>query len=80
MAPPHRQNNVVRNYSDADQQALAAAMRAAWASFAASGDPSTVAVPWPSFDASAQVVSLMTPRPQVSTTFASRHHCSLWAG
>jgi para-nitrobenzyl esterase len=33
---------------DAEQQTLAAAMRAAWASFAAGGDPSSAAVPWPS--------------------------------
>ena len=33
----------------AAQQALAASMRAAWANFAASGDPSSRALPWPSF-------------------------------
>ena len=32
-------------------QALAASMRAAWASFAASGNPSTADAPWPAFDA-----------------------------
>jgi hypothetical protein len=31
------------------QEKLASSMRAAWANFAASGDPSTAAVPWPSF-------------------------------
>jgi para-nitrobenzyl esterase len=64
---------------DADQEALAAAMRAAWASFAANGDPSTAAVPWPAFDASTQVMSLARPQPHVATTFDSNHHCSFWA-
>jgi para-nitrobenzyl esterase len=63
----------------ADQETLAASMRAAWASFAAGGDPSTAPVPWPSFDAGAQVLSLVPPQPQVETDFASNHHCSFWA-
>jgi para-nitrobenzyl esterase len=55
-------------------------MRAAWASFAASGNPSTADVPWPAFGAdSAQVLSLVPPRPQVETDFAARHHCAFWA-
>jgi para-nitrobenzyl esterase len=64
---------------DPDQERLAAAMRAAWANFAASGDPSTSAVPWPSFDGRALVMSLVPPQPQVETDFASHHHCSFWA-
>jgi para-nitrobenzyl esterase len=61
------------------QQALAASMRAAWASFAASGNPSTADVPWPAFDAdSMQMLSLVTPRPRVETDFAARHHCAFW--
>ena len=62
-----------------DQQALAGSMRAAWASFAANGDPSSAASPWPSFNDRAQVLSLESPQPQVDTSFASRHHCSFWA-
>jgi para-nitrobenzyl esterase len=62
-----------------DQEALAASMRAAWATFAANGDPSTAAVPWPSFDASAPVLSLVPPQPQVETSFATNHHCAFWA-
>jgi len=63
-----------------DSQALAASMRAAWASFAASGNPSTADVPWPAFDAdSTQMLSLVPPRPQVETDFAARHHCAFWA-
>ncbi len=55
------------------QEALAASMRAAWASFAASGNPSTPDVPWPAFDAdSMQMLSLVPPRPQVETDFAAR--------
>jgi len=60
-----------------DQEALAATMRTAWANFAASGDPSSTALPWPSF-AGAQVMSLVPPQPQIETDFASRHHCSFW--
>ena len=62
------------------QQALASTMRAAWASFATSGNPSSAAVPWPAFSAdSAQMLSLVPPRPQVETDFAARHHCEFWA-
>jgi para-nitrobenzyl esterase len=35
---------------NAAQQGLAADMRAAWANFTATGDPSTSTVPWPSFN------------------------------
>jgi para-nitrobenzyl esterase len=62
-----------------DQEALAASMRTAWANFAANGDPSSATLPWPSFDI-AHVMSLVTPQPQIEADFASRHHCSFWAG
>jgi para-nitrobenzyl esterase len=63
-----------------DQQTLAASMRAAWASFAATGDPSTAAVAWPSFNGgSPRVMSLVPPQPQVETNFATSHHCAFWA-
>jgi para-nitrobenzyl esterase len=62
-----------------DQETLAANMRSAWASFAASGDPSTASVPWPSFEDNAQVMSLVPPQPQVEADFATNHHCSFWA-
>jgi para-nitrobenzyl esterase len=62
----------------ADQERLAASMRAAWASFAANGDPSTATVPWPSFN-EARVMSLVPPQPQVEADFIARHHCSFWA-
>jgi para-nitrobenzyl esterase len=62
-----------------NQEELAASMRAAWAKLAASGNPSTVAVPWPFFD-DAHVLSLVPPQPEIETDFASRHHCSFWAG
>jgi para-nitrobenzyl esterase len=65
----------------ADQQALAASMRAAWANFAATGNPTSAAVPWPAFDgtSSAQMLSLVPPQPQTETDFTARHHCAFWA-
>jgi para-nitrobenzyl esterase len=66
---------------DADQQALADSMRAAWANFAASGSPATAAVPWPAFGHAdgASVLSLVPPQPRLETDFAASHHCSFWA-
>ena len=64
----------------ADQQTLAASMRAAWANFAATGSPATAAVPWPAFGANnAPMLSLVPPQPQLGTDFAARHHCGFWA-
>jgi para-nitrobenzyl esterase len=60
------------------QEALAVSMRAAWANFAANGDPASAAVPWPSFNTGSNVLSLASPRPQLETDFSSTHHCSLW--
>ena len=62
-----------------DQQALAAGMRTAWASFAADGNPSTRALAWPSFSQGQAVMSLVPPQPQVWTGFSDAHHCSFWA-
>jgi para-nitrobenzyl esterase len=66
---------------DAAQEALAASMRAAWANFAAGGNPATAAVPWPAFGGSgaAQMLSLVPMQSQVTTDFAAAHHCSFWA-
>ena len=66
---------------NADQQALAASMRSAWATFATSGNPATTAVPWPAFGGagSSQMLSLVPPQPQIETDFASSHYCSFWA-
>ena len=64
----------------AGQQALAASMRAAWAHFAATGNPATAAVPWPAISAnSTPMLSLVPPQPQLETDFATRHHCAFWA-
>src|SRR5215471_3203249 len=63
-----------------DQQALAASMRAAWANFAATGNPASAGVPWPAFGGSARMLSLVPPQPQLETDFAARHHCAFWAG
>jgi carboxylesterase type B len=64
---------------NADQQALAASMRAAWSNFAASGDPSSRALPWPSFGDGARVLSLAPLQSKVETDSAAAHHCSFWA-
>ena len=62
------------------QQALAASMQAAWAHFAATGNPATAAVPWPAISAnSTPMLSLVPPQPQLETDFATRHHCAFWA-
>ena len=62
----------------ADQQALAASMRTDWARFARTGNPSSDALPWPSFDGT-RVLSLVPQQSQVTTDFATVHHCSFWA-
>jgi carboxylesterase type B len=54
-------------------------MRAAWAGFAANGDPSTPSLAWPSFNQGEQVMSLVPPAPQVWTGFSDAHHCAFWA-
>jgi para-nitrobenzyl esterase len=64
---------------NAQQAQLSEAMRTAWASFAANGDPSTDTLPWPSFNSDAHGIKLVSPQPQLDTTFATRHHCSFWA-
>jgi para-nitrobenzyl esterase len=63
----------------ADQQSLATSMRTAWASFTASGNPSSRALSWPAFSARAEVLSLMPPQPKAVTGFGAAHHCSFWA-
>ena len=62
-----------------DQQALAASMRTAWASFAASGNPSTRALSWPSVGNGTKVLSFVPLQSKVTTDFAAAHHCSFWA-
>ncbi|HYB30043.1 MAG TPA: carboxylesterase family protein [Solirubrobacteraceae bacterium] len=64
---------------NADQQVLAGSMRAAWASFAAEGNPSTPALAWPLFNQGEQVMSLAPPDPQVWTGFSDTHQCAFWA-
>jgi para-nitrobenzyl esterase len=63
---------------DPGQQALAASMRMDWASFAGTGNPSSRALPWPSVDGT-RVLSLVPLQSQVTTDFATAHHCSFWA-
>jgi para-nitrobenzyl esterase len=52
-----------------------------WTSFAAQGFPSSVGQPpWPGFGShSQQMISLVPPRPQGETDFATVHHCAFWA-
>jgi para-nitrobenzyl esterase len=64
---------------NADQETLAASMRAAWASFAADGNPSTPALRWPPVADGRRVMSLATPQPIAETNFDSMHHCHFWA-
>jgi para-nitrobenzyl esterase len=63
------------------QQKLAASMRAAWANFAARGNPTSAHLRWPVFAGArhARMLSLIPPRPQLETNFSARHHCSFWA-
>ena len=61
-----------------DQQTLAATMRAAWTSFAATGNPSTAVLNWPSVGFGGSVMSLVPPRPMIETDFSAIHHCAFW--
>jgi para-nitrobenzyl esterase len=66
-----------------DSAALAASMRASWASFAASGEPGADSdLRWPSFGGAEQqrVMSLEAPGSQIVRDFATRHKCAFWAG
>jgi para-nitrobenzyl esterase len=64
---------------NAAQDKLADSMRTAWTHFAAVGNPSTAAVPWPSFNTRADVLSLTQPHPQLARNFASVHNCGFWS-
>jgi para-nitrobenzyl esterase len=61
------------------QAELADSMRAAWATFAARGNPSTNALPWPSVRRHGHVVSLLAPRPHIERDYSADHHCAFWA-
>jgi para-nitrobenzyl esterase len=63
----------------ATQQGLAATMQSAWARFAAIGNPSTQATPWPSFALGGGALSLVSPQPQIDSAFAAQHNCAFWA-
>jgi para-nitrobenzyl esterase len=63
---------------DPTQERLAQTMRAAWTRFAATGNPSTAAAPWPAFGAGSDVLSLRSPAPQLDPGFAAAHHCAFW--
>jgi para-nitrobenzyl esterase len=54
-------------------------MRAAWVHFATTGNPSTPSAYWPSFGPKGKVLSFATSGPELSTDFATRHHCTTFA-
>jgi para-nitrobenzyl esterase len=64
----------------AAQKVLARHMRAEWASFAATGNPSTAALGWPLIAGGARVMSFVPPRPQLESGYSADHHCAFWAG
>ena len=72
-------NAPIQDPFEPGQQQLAASMRAAWARFAATGDPSTPTLRWPSFRQGGRGLSLVPPQPQIDSGFAARHHCTFWA-
>lgn len=63
----------------AGQWSLAKHMQVAWARFAAGGNPSTAAVPWPSIGAHTPMLSLVPPTPKVFGGYGAEHHCGFWA-
>jgi para-nitrobenzyl esterase len=61
----------------AAQQQLAAAMKQDWTNMAKTGNPASG---WPRFSRTGQqTLSLIPPRPQLETDFATQHHCAFWA-
>src|SRR5215831_7420660 len=64
----------------AQQQQLAAIMKAYWTDFAELGFPSSSGTPfWPPFNNLTQKMqSLAPPAPQTETNFASTHNCAFW--
>jgi para-nitrobenzyl esterase len=72
-------NAPLRGALSTKQQQLATSMRAAWATFAATGNPTTADMSWPAFHGASNGLSLVSPQPQPDTSFASRHHCAFWA-
>jgi para-nitrobenzyl esterase len=64
---------------DPSQQALASTMRTAWTQFAAVGNPSTRALPWPAYNRSGLQVSLTTPKSTIDPNAYTEHHCGFWA-
>ena len=63
------------------QQQLAKTMKRYWTNFAKRGFPSSPGTPlWPRYsNATQRVRSLIPPRPQAETGFATEHHCAFWA-
>lgn len=62
-----------------DQTSLAVDMRQAWANFAATGNPSSQSLAWPSYADGGQVMSFATPQPTIESDAVSAHHCQFWS-
>ena len=61
----------------AQQQDLAAGMRASWLAFARTGHPSA----WPRFTGTGQQLRTLNPQQSgIETDFATTHNCAFWAG
>jgi para-nitrobenzyl esterase len=63
-----------------DQRQLARTMQDYWTSFAKDGNPNTQGAPhWRKYDPRRdEMLSLVPPRPVVTSDFATRHHCGFW--
>ncbi|MEJ3404924.1 carboxylesterase family protein [Rathayibacter sp. YIM 133350] len=73
-------NSALPGGLSAQQEQLAANMRASWVQFASTGSPSTDAVAWPAFKAlDPRILSLNTPASTVEKDFAASHKCAVWA-
>ncbi len=64
----------------AQQQRLAATMKAYWTNFAGRGFPGSFGTPWwPLFNGLTQKMESLVPAvPQTETDFASAHNCAFW--
>jgi para-nitrobenzyl esterase len=65
----------------APQQQLSSTMKTYWTDLAKNGFPSSFTAPlWTRFDtANQRMESLVPPRPQAETDFATEHNCGFWA-
>jgi para-nitrobenzyl esterase len=64
-----------------EQEELARAMKDYWTTFARTGAPCAKGEPlWPRFHFETErMLSLETPRRDIMSNFAAKHHCPFWA-